>query len=734
MDDTPAQSRLPGSPPFAPALLKQFAARREERRGTDYTPRTRHLRPDGWATYTNRLFLESSPYLLQHAHNPVNWYPWSDEAFAMAKRLGRPVLLSIGYSTCHWCHVMEEESFEDVAIARYLNEHYIAIKVDREERPDVDAIYMSAVQAMTGSGGWPLNVWLTPERKPFFGGTYFPPRDGDRGAHTGFMTVLQHIHAAYHAEPEKIVASSNQLAAVISDNLSAAVPGSALPSASVLHNVVRGITRHFDATHGGLNTAPKFPSQTPIRLLLRYYRRTGDPQVLTIVTTTLNNMAAGGIYDQVGGGFHRYATDAHWLVPHFEKMLYDNALLVMAYLEAFQVTGNPEYARVVSETLRYVEREMTAPHGAFYSATDADSLTPSGHRDEGYFFTWTPDELETVLGTDRLRVFGTHFPVTKDGNFEGRTILHTTALGVADEQVRRQLEESKALLYAARRIRPPPLRDEKILAAWNGLMISAHAQAGLLLGDARYIDRAVIAAESIFDTLFVDGRLARSYTDGQVIHHAYLDDYACLTAATLDLYEATHDPQWLERAIAFDRVLAKCYEDPEHGGFFMTSADHEKLLAREKPNYDGAEPSGNSVAILNLYRLSAFTTDDHYRHRADTALIAFSQTLNAHPNALTDMLLAVDFRLDTPKTIVIVTPAGKRHEAEPFLAEFRKHYLPNRALVVAEEGAERPLLQSQIAQHGKTTAYVCEKDLCKTPTTDPAIFAQQIATVEKLSD
>jgi len=474
--------------------------------------------------------------------------------------------------------------------------------------------------------------------------------------------LLKRLKEAYRKEPEKVAASSNQLAKAINENLSSEEMGSQLPDAQVFHKIVQVYKNRFDEKDGGLNVAPKFPSQTPIRFLLRYYRRTGDQKILEIATTTLSKMASGGIYDHVGGGFHRYSTDKHWLVPHFEKMLYDNALLTMAYLEAFQVTGNPEYERIVKETLRYIERDMTSPEGAFYSATDADSLTPSGHREEGYFFTWTPEELTKILGSARMKVFEKYFILKNEGNFEGRIILHThtTAaqvakeLGLPEEKVRTLLEESKELLYQERSKRPPPLRDEKILTSWNGLMISTHAQAGLILGDANYVNRAMKAAQFIIDKLYADGRLSRSYKDGQAKYNAYLDDYAFLTAGLLDLYEATGDPQWLKKATELDRVLAKFYEDKKNGGFFMTSSDHEKLLAREKPNYDGAEPSGNSIAILNLLRLNEFTTDDSYRSRADKALKAFSLTLNANPNALTEMLLALDFRLDKPKEIVIV--------------------------------------------------------------------------------
>ncbi|MBI4411977.1 MAG: thioredoxin domain-containing protein, partial [Deltaproteobacteria bacterium] len=657
------------------------------------------------------------------------------------------VLISVGYSTCLWCHVMEEESFEDEEIARTLNENYIAIKVDREERPDVDAIYMSAVQAMTGGGGWPMTVRLTPDRKPYFGGTYFPARDGDRGAKTGFLTLLKRLKEAYRQEPDKVAASSNQLVKAIHENLSPEETGNRIPDAQVFHDVVSVYKNRFDEKDGGLNTAPKFPSQTPIRFLLRYYRRTGDQKILEIATTTLTKMASGGIYDHVGGGFHRYATDKHWLVPHFEKMLYDNALLTMAYLEAYQVTGDAEYERIVREILRYVERDMTSPEGAFYSATDADSPIPSGRREEGYFFTWTEDELKKVLGTERMKVWSAYFILKKEGNFEGRTILHTHTtvsqvvkqLKLSEDKVRTLLTESKDLLYKERSKRPPPIRDEKILTSWNGLMISAHAQAGLILNDPRYTERAVKAADFIFDKLYKEGRLLRSYKDNHAKYNAYLDDYAFLTAGLLDVYEATQNPDWLKKAIGLDQVLAKYYEDKKNGGFFMTSLEHEKLLAREKPNYDGAEPSGNSIALLNLYRLNEFTTDDNYRKRADKALKGFAGRIESNPTALSEMLLALDFRLDKPKEIIIVTPEGQPDDADPLMGVFRRHFLPNRIFSVVAEGKELedlaelvPLVREKSAWGDRSTAFVCEQGFCALPTADPNVFADQIKKVEKL--
>ena len=745
--DPELKKTLPGVEKFDDTLLKELKKKRELR-GKNYSPRTKHLEPDGRAKYTNRLFLESSPYLIQHAHNPVNWYPWGDEAFAMAEKLNLPVLLSVGYSTCHWCHVMEEESYEDEEIARFLNENFIAVKVDREERPDIDAIYMSAVQTMTGRGGWPLNVWLTPDRKPFFGGTYFPARDGDRGVSMGFLTILKKIQEIYHSKQDRVKEIGQNLTRAIQKSLSSKT-GDRLPTADLMHEVIKHYQRTFDPVYGGIERAPKFPSSFPVRLLLRYYRRTGDQKVLHLGKFTLEKMAAGGIYDHVGGGFHRYSVDRQWLVPHFEKMLYDNALLIWTYLEGYQATGAEDFKRIVKEILQYVKQDMTSADGAFYSATDADSLGPEGHREEGYFFTWSLEELENVLGKDRAEIVKRYYAVDSTSNFEGRHILHTrkTLAEVADElelsQNRLQsiIEESRELLYQWRNRRPQPLRDEKILTAWNGLMISAHARAGLIFGEPIYIGQAVKAARFILTNLFIRNRLYRSYKENQVKQIAYLDDYAFFIASLLDLYEATHDIQWLQKAIQLDEILAENFEDKKDGGFFMTSNDHEKLIAREKPNYDGAEPSGNSVAVLNLLRLGEYTLNDRFRIRYEKALKSFLGDATSNPLALSEMLLALDFYLDSPKEIVIVTPEGKIDEAEPFLHEFRNQFSPNRVLIVAAEGKDIksharfiPVARKKFALKGVTTAYVCEKGICELPTKDPMVFAQQLRQVTKLKD
>jgi uncharacterized protein YyaL (SSP411 family) len=733
---------LPGVSGVDPELVDRFEQARNKR-GEGYRPRTKHLRPDGRAKYTNRLFLETSPYLLQHAHNPVDWYPWGDEAFEKARKENRPVLVSIGYSTCHWCHVMEEESFEDEEIARFLNERFVAIKVDREERPDVDAIYMRAVQALTGHGGWPLNVWLTPDRQPFHGGTYFPPRDDPSGRGIGFLSLLKRVRKAYDAQPERVAEIGIQLTTYVRQSLSPE-GGKDLPAAGILAAAARSYKDRFDTVHGGLAGAPKFPSSLPIRFLLRYHRRTGDEDCLEMARLSLAKMAAGGMVDQAGGGFHRYSTDEMWLVPHFEKMLYDNALLVVAYLEAYQATGEKDFARIVRETLRFLTRDMTSPEGGFYSATDADSVGPDGEREEGYFFTWTPEELDAVLGPERSRIVGRYYGVTDRGNFEGRTILHAPnspafvaeSLSLSERNLVVILEEAKELLYRERSRRPLPLRDEKILTAWNGLTISAFARSGLVLADPRYVEQAIRAATFILGNLVRGGRLYRTFKDGIAKNNAYLEDHAFLIAGLLDLYEATSDPHWLEKAIELDGILEDRFEDKIHGGYFLTGDDHEELLVREKPAYDGAEPSGNSVAALNLLRLNEFTTGDGYRRRAEMTFRSVAEMLRSNPLILSEMLLAVDFYLDTPKQILVVAPREEKGAADSLVTVFRSRFLPNRIFSVVSAGEEQernarivPLLHGKAAAGGRATAYVCENRVCGLPTDDPAEFERQLRRV-----
>lgn len=734
---SPGEDESDGEQMTLKDAIEKMAARRHKQ---GYRPRTRHLDDQGRPIYTNRLFLESSPYLLQHAHNPVDWYPWGDEAFAAARRLDRPVLLSVGYSTCHWCHVMEEESFEDEEIAGYLNAHYIAVKVDREERPDVDAVYMSAVQAIAGRGGWPMTVWLNADREPFYGGTYFPARDGDRGSPVGFFTLLKKIRDSYDDRRALVAKSAGELSAAVRQMMAPA-PGNRLPAEGILDRAVALAKQRFDPVHGGIAGAPKFPSSLPVRLLLRHHHRRGDAQSLNMATVTLEKMAAGGINDQIGGGFHRYATDERWLVPHFEKMLYDNALLVPAYVEAWQATGNPRFRQVATQTLDYLAREMTSPEGGFYAATDADSLTPDGRREEGWFFTWTPGELEAVLGADDARIAATVYGVTASGNFEGRSILHLARpiddaaadLGLSPGQLASHLERINARLYDHRRQRPAPLQDDKILVAWNGLTISAFARAGFAFDHQGYCERAGRAAGFILEHMLVDDRLRRSYKDGHAAGNGFLEDYAFFAAALLDLFAATAERRWLEHALALDRTLAEHFGDPESGGFFMTADDHEALIAREKPVFDGAMPSGNAVALMNLLRLSTVTSEPSYVERAQKGFTALSDLVESNPSAFGETLLACDDWLHPPGQVIVVTP--DRGKAAAWVDRLRSTYLPGcLAMVVSESNladlSERCLLfRDKVVVGGRPTAYGCRQGACGLPVNSQAGLTDLLRSV-----
>ena len=734
---------LPGTDEIPPPPRELFEEMRRLR-GGGYRPRTSHLRGDGLARYTNRLFLESSPYLLQHAHNPVNWFPWGEEPFRLAEALNRPVLVSIGYATCHWCHVMEEESFEDEKIAEFLNRNFIAVKVDREERPDVDSVYMSALHAMGMQGGWPLNVFLTPQRKPFYGGTYFPPYDHPRGI--GFLSLLRQLTEVYRKEPERVSQAGLQLTEAVQGMLAPARKEARAQEAS-LHLALRAYQEHFDVRHGGLQGAPKFPSSLPVRLLLRQYRVSGERRLLDMADKTLREMAAAGIYDQIGGGFHRYATDERWMIPHFEKMLYDNALLAVSYLEGGQASGDAGHLAVAAEVLQYLAREMAAPQGGFYSATDADSLAGDGKREEGAFFVWTPQELTEILGAGNAELAGLYYGIKSPGNFEGRSVPHRSKslqelageLKLPEEALGERLEESRRMLYEARSRRPLPLRDEKILASWNALAISALARGGLVLGEGRFTEEARRAAGFMLEEMSAAGRLAHSHQEGEAKGEGFLDDYAFFIAALIDLFEVTGEAQWLRKALDFTAVVEEEFADRENGGYFMTGSRHEQLIAREKPAYDGVVPSGNSVMIMNLLRLEALTEEAQYLERGRRALDSFAAQLSSAPTALSEMLMALDFLRDTPRQVIIVAPRGNRDAAAPLLQEFSRVFLPNRALAVVCEGEELdqaaqlvPSLRGKQAEGDRAVGYFCENRSCRLPTSDPEEFARELGEASRL--
>ena len=733
----PVRNPLPGGMMREAALAAQLSKALTEK-GEEYEPRTHHKDEAGRPKYSNRLLLETSPYLLQHAHNPVDWFPWGDEAFEMAKKLGRPVLISIGYSTCHWCHVMERESFEDEETAKYLNENYIAIKVDREERPDVDAIYMAAVHALGIGGGWPLNVWLTPDGEPFFGGTYFPP-SGRGGGRPSFISVLEQQKSLFETDPGKVAEKARMLANRIDVNTSyMASPD--LPGKDVFKKTFEHFQSRFDSQYGGARSRrSKFPSNFPNRWLLRFQATTKEKAALDMVALTLEKMAQGGIHDHVGGGFHRYSTDPRWLVPHFEKMLYDNALLAMDYLDSSVATGREDFLATAEETLGYIMREMSSPEGGFYSATDADSITPAGHRDEGYFFTWTPGEVKKLLGETDAAFINAYFDITERGNFEGRSIPNTprpmgdVAADLKVSDAKAVFIRSRAKMYEERSSRPSPLLDDKILAAWNGLTISALSKAAFAQGPKgkTYLDRAEVAAHFVTEKMRVNGRLQRTYRKGVAKIAAYLEDYAFVIAGLLDLYEASGNKRWLGLAIELQDQQNQYYQDEEKGGFFQTASDGKKLLTRLKPDVDGAIPSGNSIAAMNLLRLFEFTSKEKYQTLADGVFRSVGAVLSKHGASFGVLLEALDFRLGEPKEIVLVFGANQA-EADAFREVLGKTHLPNKVVVPVNGAAVSdlvslvPLVEHKVARNGKTTAYVCVRGSCKLPTTDVGVFRKQL--------
>jgi uncharacterized protein YyaL (SSP411 family) len=681
--------------------------------------------------HTNRLAGETSPYLLQHKNNPVEWYPWGEEALGRAKNEDRPILLSIGYSACHWCHVMERESFENEEIARQMNELFVNIKVDREERPDLDQIYMNAVQMMTRHGGWPLTVFLTPDLVPFYGGTYFPPED--RHQMPGFPRILAAVSEAYRTRPEEVKQSAWEILAELR-RMGLAQESAEAINAQLLDNAYRGLARTYDPRHGGFGGAPKFPSSMNLDFLLRTFRRTNDARALEMVTHTCRMMASGGMYDQLGGGFHRYSTDAHWLVPHFEKMLYDNALLARLYLHTHQATGEGFFRRVAEEILGYVAREMTDEAGAFYSTQDADSEGV-----EGKFFVWDKEEVESLLGPEDARLFCAYHDVTEGGNFEEQNILHVprAAAEVAREQnvtaerLAEAVERGRGILFTERERRVKPGRDEKVITAWNGLMLEAFAEAAAVLERADYREAAERNAEFILGTLSRDGLLLHVYKDGLAKHAGFLDDYSYVVSGLVTLYETTGRRRWLEEAVRLAGKMVEEFWDEEGGGFFYNGRSGEQLIVRNKDYFDNATPSGNSVAAEALLRLSVLTGNEDYRRKAVNVLRLVRDAVERYPSAFGYALGALDFYLSTPKEVVLV--AGVDEEGARLLRrEVWGRYLPNK--VVAEATGDDPaaaelvpLLRERTALGGRATAYVCENYTCLQPVNEPGELASQLA-------
>jgi len=674
----------------------------------------------------NRLATETSPYLLQHADNPVDWYAWGEEALRRARQEDKPIFLSIGYAACHWCHVMEHESFEDPAVAAVMNELFINIKADREERPDLDDIYMKAVVAITGHGGWPMSVFLTPAGVPFYGGTYYPPVP--RGGMPAFADVLRAIAAAWRDRREEIERSGAGLLDILRRGEGHGAPAAAL-SAGTLDAALAGLERQYDLAHGGWGGAPKFPQPMTIEFLLRMHARTGQRSALTMAASTLTKMARGGIYDQLGGGFHRYATDAIWLVPHFEKMLYDNAQLARVYLHAWQVQGDRFFRRIAEETLDYILREMTHTAGGFYSSQDADS-----EGEEGKFFVWTAEELREILGSDAA-LFSEAYGVTERGNFEGKNILHLAQEPevLADrhslhvDEVVRRLKAARRTLFLRREGRVRPGLDDKVLAAWNGMTLAAFADAARILDRPAYRVAAERNAAFMLEAMQTPGgRLLRAWRAGTARLNAYLEDYAGVVDGLLALYEATFDARWFVEAQRLADVMIARYRDPA-GGFFDTSDDHEALAVRPKGIQDNATPSGNALAATVLLRLAALTGEGTYRDLAEGALRLAQPLLAQYPTAFAQWLSAHDFALTRTREIAIVGDPDAP-DTRALLNVVRAGYRPHQVVALGRPGEQQrvPLMAGRAPLDGHATAFVCENFACNLPVTNPEALKAQL--------
>lgn len=676
----------------------------------------------------NHLIHETSPYLLQHAHNPVDWFPWGEEAFTKAREENKPILLSIGYSACHWCHVMAHESFENEQIAKLMNENFVNIKVDREERPDLDQIYMNAVQMMTHHGGWPMTVFLTPDAVPFYGGTYFPPED--RYNMPGFPRVLISVAQAYRERQDEIRETGTSLVNELR-RLSATSGSNEPIEVELLDAAYAGIIRSYDSINGGFGGAPKFPPAMALEFLLRTHARTGNREALEIVSHTCQKMANGGMYDQLGGGFHRYSTDAKWLVPHFEKMLYDNALLSRLYLHYFQVSQAPAARETVEGILDYVLREMTDPAGGFYSTQDADS---EGH--EGKFFVWDINEIRDALGDRDASLFSSYYNITESGNFEGKNIPNVTRTleEVAKENnlsvsaLQESLKESKSKLFELRETRVKPDRDEKVLTAWNGLMMASFAEAGVILGRRDYTDAARKNAEFVTFNLRRDGVLLRTWKDGVARFNAYLEDYAFLIEGLLTLFETTGEFRWLTKALALTVTMINEFWDDDAGGFFFTGKSHENLIVRSKDYFDNATPSGNSVAAIALPKLALLSGNEKYRNLATATLREIGNSARRYPSGFGYALSAADFLLSTPKEVAIV--GNNPFDIQPLLYEVWRRYLPNKVVAPGYGIDVIPLLENRTPLNGLPTAYVCEHYTCKQPVNDASALAEQLLATD----
>ena len=680
--------------------------------------------------HTNRLIHETSPYLLQHAHNPVDWYPWGEEALTRAKQEQKPILLSIGYSACHWCHVMERESFENEDIAAIMNQLFINIKVDREERPDLDEIYMSAVQMMTRQGGWPMTVFLTPDLKPFYGGTYYPPTD--RYGRPGFPKVMEAVAEAFNDKKAQVLQQADQFTAQLNRISNVVDPHEHELTEELMTNAFQHYRSQFDSQYGGFGTAPKFPPSMGLPFLLRYWHHSGNANALEMVELTLEKMARGGMYDQLGGGFHRYSTDAHWLVPHFEKMLYDNAQLVVAYFEAYQATQKPFYRDIAVETLDYVLREMyDAENGGFYSTQDADSEGV-----EGKFFVWEPNDVEDIIGEENAEIFCEYYDITPQGNFEGENILHVqTPPDIFARKLQMDLGELETLLTDARQKlfedrekRIKPGLDDKILTSWNGIMIRGMAMGYQLTGKPEYLEACEKSAEFVLTTLSQDnGLLLRTYRAGKSHLNAYLEDYSYFIAGLIALYEASFEPRWLTEAERLANIMIDQFGDDVGDGFFFTGKAHEVLIVQSKSAYDGATPSGASMAIHSLLRLAKHLDNPEFHDKAIETLKLYFHQMEAMPSGSGQLLCELAFLLSTPKEIAIVGKKGDP-KTEAMLTALHGIYQPNKIVASSESADDQtlPLLTGKTQVDNTATAYICENYACQAPTTDVETFAEML--------
>ncbi|MCX6133996.1 MAG: thioredoxin domain-containing protein [Ignavibacteriales bacterium] len=699
----------------------------------------------------NRLLQEKSPYLLQHAYNPVDWFPWGDEAFEKARQEDKPIFLSIGYSTCYWCHVMEREVFENETIAALMNRLVVPIKVDREERPDIDRIYMSALQAMSGSGGWPMSMFLTPDLKPFFGATYIPPTE--RHGRAGFPQILEKICEVWSSDRQKVLDAA-ETANDYLVRLTKAEGGGVDPDEGALQSAFESFQKNFDHHNAGFGGAPKFPRPVALNFLLRYHARSKNPRALDMPLETLCRMAHGGMYDHIGGGFHRYSTDDRWHVPHFEKMLYDQAQLAVSYVEAFQITRETFFRTIAIDILDYVLRDLTHPDGGFFSAEDAESAldqSDPAEKAEGAFYVWTQSEIETILTQEEARIWCRSYGVEANGNvsddphsvFPGKNVLHVihtpaeTAIqfSLTEERTKELLWSSRQKLRAARNGRPHCHLDDKILTSWNGMMITALAKAYQVLGDIRYLHAAEKSAAFVLSHVSSTstGGLYHRYRDGEARIEGQLDDYAFFVQALIDLYEASFSIGWLKEALRLAEDQNRIFYDRDNGGFFDTSGNDPSILVRTKEWYDGAEPSGNAIAILNLLRLTQFTNNQEWEAMARKSLSFFGERLSNAGQAMPQMLVALDFGLSKPKQIIIAGNAGDP-DTETMLHAIQSHFVPNKVLMLADAGDGQaelsrllPIIGSLKKLEGRTTAYICENYTCQLPTSDPAEIVKILA-------